>query len=68
MKIKLTTGVIVRVFVADKYLDITILKRFSKPAFSISDSLIPNMSVKERAFLLINNVIIVRDVYDVMIL
>ena len=34
----LTTGVIVRVFVVDKHSDIAVLKRFSKPPFSISDS------------------------------
>ena len=34
----LTTGVIVRVFVVDKYSDIAVLKRFSKSPFSISNS------------------------------
>ena len=61
----LTTGVIVRVFVVDKYSDIAVLKRFSKPPFSISNLLMLILCVR---FLLINNVMIVRNVCDVTIL
>ena len=57
----LTTGVIVRVFVVDKYSDIAVLKRFSKPPLSISNSF-------DAYSLLINNVMIVRNVCDVIIL